>query len=107
MPVPPKVPGFIAKDIVRLSKKNAWVIHRAIDSMMTGQDATDKLLPELKMPVLLVWGGEDRITPLSQGETMHRLVPQSQLDVIPGCGHLAPRQCAAQIAPNLVAFEKQ
>jgi len=99
--------GFIAKDIVRLSKKNAWVIHRAIDSMMTGQDATDKLLPELKMPVLLVWGGEDRITPLSQGETMHRLVPQSQLDVIPGCGHLAPRQCAAQIAPNLVAFEKQ
>jgi len=83
------------------------VIHRAIDSMMTGQDATDKLLPELKMPVLLVWGGEDRITPLSQGETMHRLVPQSQLDVIPGCGHLAPRQCAAQIAPNLVAFEKQ
>jgi pimeloyl-ACP methyl ester carboxylesterase len=107
MPVPPKVPGFIARDIVRISKQNAWVIHRAIDSMKTGQDATDKLLPELKMPVLLVWGDLDRITPLSQGETMHRLVPESQLDVIPGCGHLAPRQCAGQIAPYVVAFEKQ
>jgi len=107
MPVKPNVPRFIARDIVRISKQNAWVIHRAIESMMTGQDATDKLLPGLKMPVLLVWGGEDRITPLSQGETMHRLVPQSQLDVIPGCGHLAPRQCAGQIAPYVLAFEKQ
>ena len=107
MPVPPDVPGFIARDIVRLTKKNAWVVHRAMDTMLTGKDATDKLLPQLKMPVLIVWGGVDQITPLSQGETMHRLVPQSQLDVIPGCGHLAPRQCAAQIGPDVVQFEKQ
>jgi pimeloyl-ACP methyl ester carboxylesterase len=59
------------------------------------------------MPVLIVWGEKDQITPLSQGETMHRLVPQSQLDVIPGCGHLAPRQCAARIGPDVVQFEKQ
>jgi pimeloyl-ACP methyl ester carboxylesterase len=59
------------------------------------------------MPVLIVWGAEDRITPLSQGEKMHRLVPQSQLEVIPGCGHLAPGQCAAQIGPAMVKFEKR
>ena len=106
MPVPPDVPGFIATDIVRIMKKNAWVVHRAMDSMLTGQDATDQLLPQLKMPVLIVWGGVDQITP-SQGETMHRLVPKSQLDVIPSCGHLAPRQCAARIGPDLVQFEKQ
>jgi pimeloyl-ACP methyl ester carboxylesterase len=76
-------------------------------AMLTGQDATDKLLPQMKMPVLLVWGEEDKITPLSHGETMHRLVPQSQLDVIAGCGHLAPDQCAAQIAPKVLEFLKQ
>lgn len=107
MPVPPDVPGFIARDIVRIMKKNAWVVHRAMDSMLTGKDATDQLLPQLKMPVLIVWGGVDQITPLSLGETMHRLVPQSQLDVIPSCGHLAPRQCAARIGPDVVQFEKQ
>ncbi len=107
MPVSPDVPGFIARDIVRLSRKNAWVVRRALDSMMTGQDATDKLLPQLKMPVLIVWGEKDRITPLSQAQTMHSLVPQSQLDVIPGCGHLAPRQCAAKIGPDVVQFEMQ
>ncbi len=107
MPAPPEVPAFIAEDIVRRLEKNAWVVHRAIDSMLTWQDATDKLLPKLKMPVLIVWGDKDQIVPLNQGETMHQLVPQSQLDIIPGCGHLAPRQCAAQVGPDVVRFEQQ
>ena len=104
MPNPPQVPGFIANDVLRISKENAWVIHRALGTMLTGRDATDSLLPGLRMPVLIVWGAEDQITPLSQGEKMHGLIPQSKLDVIPGCGHLAPSQCSAQIGPQVVAF---
>jgi pimeloyl-ACP methyl ester carboxylesterase len=107
MPHPPVVPGFVARDILRVSDERAWIIHRALAAMLTGQDATDKLLSQLKMPVLIVWGEEDKITPLSHGETMHRLIPESQLDVIAGCGHLAPDQCAAQIAPNVLEFLKQ
>jgi pimeloyl-ACP methyl ester carboxylesterase len=107
MPNPPKVPGFVARDILRMSNDRAWIIHRAMATMLTGKDATDKLLPQLKMPVLIVWGSEDKITPLSLGQTMHKLVPQSQFDVIPGCGHLAPGQCAPQIAPKVVDFLKQ
>lgn len=107
MPHPPRVPGFVARDIVRVSNERAWIIHRALDTMLTGEDATDTLLPQLKMPVLIIWGSEDKITPVDQGETMHRLVPQSELDVIPGCGHLAPEQCSAQIAPKVVEFMKQ
>lgn len=107
MPNPPKVPGFIAQDILRLSRKNAWVVQRALDSMLTGKDATDSLLPGLKMPVLIVWGKEDQITPLSQGKTINRLIPQSQMEVFPGCGHLAPRECAEDIGPEIVEFEKR
>jgi len=107
MPHPPAVPGFVAQDILRISGKNAWVIQRAIDQMLTGRDATDTILPQLKMPVLIVWGAEDQITPLSQGEKMRLLAPGSQLAVFPGCGHLAPSQCAAQIGPRVVEFVKQ
>jgi pimeloyl-ACP methyl ester carboxylesterase len=104
MPKPPVVPGFIARDFLRTSQRNAWVIHRALDSMLTGRDVTDNLLPDLKMPVLIVWGAEDRITPLSQGEKIHKLISQSQLEVIGGCGHLAPNECADQIGPIVVKF---
>lgn len=106
MPHPPQVPGFISEDILRVSRQDGWVIHRALASMLTGQDATDNLLPQLKMPVLIVWGGLDHIFPLSQGEKMHQLVPQSQFEVFPTCGHLAPVQCADQIGPKVEGFLK-
>jgi pimeloyl-ACP methyl ester carboxylesterase len=45
MPNPPKWPGFVARDILRVSNGRAWIIHRAFAEMLTGKDATDKLLP--------------------------------------------------------------
>jgi pimeloyl-ACP methyl ester carboxylesterase len=106
MPHPPTVPRFIASDILRVSRGDAWVIRRAIASMTRGVDTTDKVLPDLKMPVLILWGALDQAIPLSQGETMHRLIPQSQLSVIPTCGHLAPVQCADLIGPTVTQFLK-
>lgn len=104
MPNPPPVPQFVAKDILRNARQDAWIIHRALVSMLTGRDATDTLLPQLKMPVLIVWGQLDQIIPVSEGERMHALVAGSQLVIVPGCGHLAPVTCAGKIGPQLVAF---
>lgn len=104
MPNPPKVPGFVARDILRTSHEHAWVIRRALTTMLEGNETTDNLLPKLRMPVLIVWGEVDQITPLSQADKMHKLVPQSELDVIGGCGHLAPNACAEEIAPSVVNF---
>jgi pimeloyl-ACP methyl ester carboxylesterase len=107
MPHPPRVPAFVARDILSTSLRHRWVIKRAMASMLSARDVTDKLLPELKMPVLIAWGSLDSITPLSQAETMHRLMPQSELDLFEGCGHLAPLECAAIIGPKVVTFAQQ
>ena len=106
MPHPPPVPSFIAADILRTSRDQAWIVHRALASMLSGRDTTDKLLPGLRMPVRIVWGALDHITPLSQGQTIHRLIPQSQMEVFPTCGHLAPVQCADLIGPKVAEFLK-
>ena len=107
MPNPPQVPAFIAAAILRRSNQNGWVIHRALAAMLTGKNVTDSELPQFKMPVLIVWGSQDHIIPIAEGEKMHRLVPQSQLDVVQGCGHLAPMQCAGQVGPVVDAFLKR
>jgi len=106
-PHPLKLPAFVSADVLRITRRNAWVIQRTIHSMRLGNDATNALLPGLKMPVLIVWGAEDHIMPLSQGEKIHSLVRESRLEIIPGCGHLAPMQCAGQIGPKVVEFVKQ
>jgi pimeloyl-ACP methyl ester carboxylesterase len=104
MPDPPKVPGFVARDILRVFREDGWIIRRAMASMLTGQDATDALLPTLHMPVLIVWGDKDHITPFAQGQAMLKLLPHAELDDVAGCGHLAPVQCSRQIAPKMVQF---
>jgi pimeloyl-ACP methyl ester carboxylesterase len=104
MPYPPKIPPFIARDYLRIFSRNGWVIKRAMAAMLSGQDVTDNLLPQLKMPVLIIWGSLDQIAPVNQAQTMHNLAPQSQLDVIPGCGHMVPLQCAAEMDPTALKF---
>jgi pimeloyl-ACP methyl ester carboxylesterase len=104
MPHPPHLPEFVSRDILRVSEEHAWVIHRSLDAMLAGRETTDALLPQLKMRVLIVWGEVDQITPLSEGEKMHKLIPQSQMDVVAGCGHLAPNECAGAFGPEVVRF---
>jgi len=104
---PPGIPGFVARDVLRISAERRWVTQRALDTMLTGKDATDGLLPQMKMPVLILWGKEDRITPLDEGKKMQELIPESELLVYEGCGHLAPEQCTAAMGPALVEFAKK
>ena len=57
------------------------------------------LLPEVRAPTLLVWGDGDEDTPLSDGQTMERLIPDAGLVVFEGAGHFSyadqPRRFAA------------
>lgn len=44
-------------------------------------------LTEVKAPTLVIWGAEDRTTPLSDGKLMNKLIPNSRLHIIKGAHH--------------------
>lgn len=46
-------------------------------------------LPKIDIPVNLIWGKNDNITPLFVGEEFQKLLPNAQLNVIDECGHAA------------------
>ncbi len=54
--------------------------------------------------MLIVWGAKDELIPLSVGEKIHRSVPQSVLDIVEGCGHLAPAECARPVIGGRWSF---
>lgn len=107
VPHPRVIPHWMARNILQMSETREWITRRAVTSMLTGRDVTDAALPQLAMPVLIVWGTEDRIFPLHQAERMHRLIAGSQLLEVPGCGHLAPKDCVNQIGPTMAEFARQ
>lgn len=105
-PHPQPIPSFIARDILRNFAINDWVVGRALQSMGTGRDLMDGKMQTANMPVLIIWGKEDMLTPLSVGEGMHRGMPQSVLYVFEGTGHLAPTERAIPVADSVVDFLK-
>jgi pimeloyl-ACP methyl ester carboxylesterase len=105
MPSPPPMPGFVKEDVVRWVSQRGWVIERALLSMRAGDDWLDQRFSSLKAPLLLVWGKQDKVTPLAVGEAMHQAAPESVLAVFDGCGHLvmAP-PCGPRVARSLIGF---
>ena len=92
-------PGCLAQ-----GARNSWVIHRSMAQMMTGRDLLDFRLHRIQRPTLVVWGSRDDLIPLAAGERMHELIPGSTLDVVEGCGHLAPSECWRPVLKSTVEF---
>jgi pimeloyl-ACP methyl ester carboxylesterase len=62
------------------------------------------VLPQLAMPVLVVVGALDVITPPSDAEAMQKEIPGAQLAVVPDAGHLVPMEAPGPFAAALGAF---
>jgi pimeloyl-ACP methyl ester carboxylesterase len=104
LPNPRPLPRFVAMAMLRKSDQVGWVVRRSMQSMMTGQDLVDDKLASLTMPVLIGWGDQDRLIPLSVAYQLHHAILQSVLDIYAGCGHLAPGTCVRQVGPSMVDF---
>ena len=60
------------------------VLHVARSAKRSNLDAR---LGEIRVPTLLVWGKDDRITPPEVAERFRALLPDAQLELIANCGH--------------------
>ncbi len=105
-PKPFNVPNFGAEAALRKLQANAWVLRRSMSSMTNGRDLLDFRLHNISQPMLIVWGAKDELIPLAVGEKIHASVPQSVLEIVEGCGHLAPAECASPVTEGTVQFLK-
>ncbi len=100
------LPRFVAQDAVRRFESTQVTTQRNMAAMKTGKDLLDDRLPQLTEPLLIVWGSEDHLTPLAMGRTIHSMVKASELNIVEGCGHLAPLTCAGRVASATADFLK-
>ena len=49
-------------------------------------------LHEIAIPTLIICGQEDEVYPLAHAHTAHELIKNSQLHILPKCGHVPPRE---------------
>ncbi|MGI4829226.1 MAG: alpha/beta fold hydrolase [Janthinobacterium lividum] len=99
------LPFSVRKAAVRRMASVQDIVEKNLASMRVGP-TVESTLPTLTLPLLIVWGSTDQLTPLALGRQMHDLAPHSELDIVEGCGHLAASLCAARVAPAVADFLK-
>ncbi|MDP3183282.1 MAG: alpha/beta fold hydrolase [Desulfobaccales bacterium] len=61
----------------------------------------------VSVPVLIIWGAEDQVVPLKVGRNFKRDIPDSELAIIPRCGHIPPEEEAGETNRLIITFLKQ
>lgn len=94
----PWVPGFVLDRVVERSDES--VIADVWDHLDDVEYLDDRI-GELDVPVVLVWGTEDRIFPVDYARRFDESLPRSQLRLLDGCGHAPQIACPGEFAEVL------
>ncbi|HEX3253427.1 MAG TPA: alpha/beta hydrolase [Pyrinomonadaceae bacterium] len=89
---------------VRLGAGDGYTIKSITDSIIRGEDFLDDVVKSIKSPTLLVWGREDGLVPLSDGERLHKDIAGSTLVVIEECGHIPNVEKAGEFNAAVLKF---
>ncbi len=81
-------PDVVARVRRQITGNSVESIVGALNALMTRADSTP-LLPTIRIPVQIIVGAEDALTPPPLSEQMHKDIPGSELVVIPGAGHMS------------------
>ena len=63
-----------------------------------------QVLEQLRIPVQLLCGEHDRVTPPARSKELAHWIPGAQLEVVPGAGHMLPLEQAHAVVKTLLAL---
>lgn len=89
-PATPATQPEVVAQIREMARR--WSVPALAGALRALRDRPDstETLRALRVPALVVVGGEDRISPPSVAEAMAALIPGARCHVIPAAGHVAP-----------------
>jgi len=72
----------------RLAAGDGYTINSLTESIIRGEDFLDEIVKTIKRPTLIVWGRQDGLVPLADGERFNKDIAGSKMIVIDQCGHV-------------------
>lgn len=91
----------------RMSAGDGYTINSLIESVARREDFLDGQLDKIKAPTLIIWGREDGLVMLSEGERLKKDIANSKLIVFDRCGHFPQVEKAGEFNAAVLEFLKQ
>ncbi len=88
----------------RIGAGDGYTINSFIQSVIRGEDFLDNRTQTIKQPTLIVWGREDGLVALSDGQRFKKEIPNSTLVVFEQCGHVPNVEKASEFNGTVMKF---
>ena len=89
--------------LAMMSRKSPEIFAAQIKALLGRPDAT-ALLPTIDCPTLVLCGRKDTWSPLEGHREIAAAIPNTQLDIIEHCGHMAPMERPEDVTAALSAW---
>lgn len=86
-----------------ISQSSAKGIIAGLAALATRTDSLS-MLTQIKVPTLILVGDEDKVTPLTEAELLHKSIKNSYLTILKKCGHLSNLERPEIFNKELEAF---
>lgn len=88
----------------RLAAGDGYTIKSITESIIRGEDFLDDAVKNIKRPTLIVWGREDGLVPLAEGQRFNKDIAGSKLVVFDQCGHVPNIEKATEFNAAVLKF---
>lgn len=88
----------------RLAAGDGYTINSITESIIRGEDFLDATVKTIKRPTLIIWGREDGLLPLTDGERFNKDIAGSKLVVFDQCGHVPNFEKASEFNAAVINF---
>lgn len=101
---PPFIPGPIKTVLGERAAANHTLHARIFETLNTEAFWVEPQLAGNLVPALIVWGDADRVLDVSGAAVYARLLPNSEVRILPGIGHLPMLEAPSQVADDYLAW---
>jgi pimeloyl-ACP methyl ester carboxylesterase len=102
---PPYIPGPLFKVMAQERIHNAALEERIYKQIMA--DSIEKRIRGITIPTLIVWGENDTVINPATAGILHKLLPNSQVIVMPDTGHFAMLERPERTVKDYLRFQRK
>ncbi len=85
---PPYIPSPVIATLTRISIEREKIGEKIYQELNLKYSLNpEDVLPQIKVPTLVLWGDQDKVINVSSTEVFKRLMPQAQVVIFKGVGH--------------------
>ncbi len=95
------------EEIYQSINKRLQVLNLIHAARSAKKDNLLKLLKDIKVPTLLIWGEDDQVTTMDVAETFAKHIPNSKLVTFKKCGHAPMIEYPEQFSAEVEKFLKE